>query len=500
MEVGCLRLLYVPFDQLHRDHGVLRGSDPQADIVVFVESARMMRAHRWHRQRVWFLLSAARHFAQELEAAGYRVEYERAATTVDGLAAVRARHSGAEVWAAEPSSYRLGQAMRDAGVRLQANDFFLTSRDQFAAWADGQRQLLMETFYRAQRRRLGILMDGDGPVGGRWNFDAENRRVPPKGYTYPPYLRHEPDAIDAQVLADIAGLDLWGAEPDGTWGTTRTAARRQLEHFLEYHFVRFGPYEDAMPADEWAVHHALLSPYLNVGLLHPSEVVDAALARFARGDVPIESCEGFIRQIIGWREYVNGLYWHFGEHYREHNELAAGRPLLPLFDDPAATRMRCVASIVGDVQARAWVHHIPRLMVLSNLALLAGVDPQAFLQWMRERFIDAADWVMVPNVIGMGVHADGGRMMTKPYAAGGAYISRMGTYCGNCVYDPKQRTGDRACPFTTLYWDFLDRHRDEFARNHRMAQQVRGLDRLADLDAVRARAHEVLEGLSAGTL
>lgn len=254
-----------------------------------------------------------------------------------------------------------------------------------------------------------------------------------------------------------------------------------------------------MPADQWAVHHSLLSPYMNVGLLHAGEIVDAAVTRFEQGDIPIESCEGFIRQVIGWREYVNGLYWHFGESYREHNALEAGRSLLPLFDDPGATHMNCVGSIVGDTQRRAWVHHIPRLMVLSNLALLSGVNPQEFLHWMRERFIDAADWVMVPNVIGMGVHADGGRMMSKPYAAGGAYISRMGTYCSACVYDPKQRTGDQACPFTTLYWDFLDRHRDEFARNHRMGQQVRGLDRLSDLPAVRDRAQQVLRALQSGT-
>ena len=493
------RILYVPFDHLHRDYGVLRGSDPANDVVVLVESERMLRAHRWHRQRLWFLLSAARHFAQDLEAAGYVVHFLRAATTADGIAAMRAEYPRREVWAAEPSSHRLLTALTDIGVRFVPNDFFLTTRGDFAAWANSQKSPLMENFYRAQRRRLGILMDGDQPVGGRWNFDAENRLGPPKNYTYPPYLTHAFDDIDEAVLRDIAELDLWGAAPDGTWGTTRAAALQQLNHFLEHNFASFGPYEDAMPAEQWAVHHSLLSPYMNVGLLHAREIVDAAIARFERGDIPIESCEGFIRQVIGWREYVNGLYWHFEESYRDANELAAGRPLLPLFDDPTATRMRCVGNIVTDVEQRAWVHHIPRLMVLSNLALLAGVNPQEFLQWMRERFIDAADWVMVPNVIGMGVHADGGRMMTKPYAAGGAYISRMGNYCKGCAYDPKLRTGETACPFTTLYWDFLDRHRDEFARNHRMAQQVRGLDRLSDLDAVRARAVEVLGTLEHGT-
>lgn len=494
------RILLIPFDHLHRSYGVLRDSDPARDIVLFVESERMLRAGRWHRQRAWFLVSAARHFAEDLRTAGYTVEYLKAATTIDGIDVMHARYPDAVVWCAEPSSHLQMEQLEAAGVQFVSNDFFLTARADFTRWAGAQKQLLMENFYRIQRKRLNVLMDGEQPIGGRWNFDAENRLAPPKNYVYPPYLTHERDAIDEQVLSDLdaMNLDLWGAEPDGTWGTTRAAALRQLDHFLERHFGTFGPYEDAMPSHNWAVHHSLLSPYLNVGLLHAEEVLARVLERFERGDIPIESCEGFVRQLIGWREYVNGLYWHFGAAYKQHNELAAGRTLLPLFDDPAATKMRCVSSIVGDIHDRAWVHHIPRLMVLSNLALIAGVNPQEFLQWMRERFIDAADWVMVPNVIGMGVHADGGKMMTKPYAAGGAYISRMSTYCKGCPYDPKKRTGEDACPFTTLYWDFLDRNRDSFARNHRIAQQVRGLDRLSDLDAVRERAQLILDGFSDG--
>jgi deoxyribodipyrimidine photolyase-related protein len=233
-------------------------------------------------------------------------------------------------------------------------------------------------------------------------------------------------------------------------------------------------------------------------LLHAEEVITAALKKFEAGSIPIASCEAFIRQIIGWREYINGMYWYLGEGYKAENHLHATRPLLPLFADSTKTQMNCVRSIVGDVEQRSWVHHIPRLMVLSNLALIAGINPQAYLEWMRNQFIDASDWVMVPNVIGMGVHADGGRMMTKPYAAGGAYISRMSDYCKGCVFDPKKRTGDKACPFTTLYWDFLDRNRDEFVGNHRMAQQLAGLKRLSDLEEVRARAHEVLEALERG--
>jgi deoxyribodipyrimidine photolyase-related protein len=269
---------------------------------------------------------------------------------------------------------------------------------------------------------------------------------------------------------------------------------------MSNHFADFGPLEDAMTTQNWALHHSLLSPYLNNGLLHASEVISAAIKEFKTGGIPIESAEGFIRQIIGWREYVNGMYWFLGPSYRENNQLSAERKLLPLFSDPGATKMACMAQTVGDIKDRAWVHHIPRLMLLSNLALITGTNPQEFLDWMREVFIDASEWVMVPNVIGMGVHADGGAMMTKPYAAGGAYISRMSNYCKGCVYNPKLRVGDSACPFTTLYWDFLDRHRETFAKNHRMSQQVFGLNRLSDLPELKIRAKEVLAGLEQGII
>jgi deoxyribodipyrimidine photolyase-related protein len=235
-------------------------------------------------------------------------------------------------------------------------------------------------------------------------------------------------------------------------------------------------------------------------LLHAHEVVDAVVDAYRAGRAPIESVEAFVRQVIGWREYINGMYWYLGEDYRNLNGLGADRPLLPLFSDSNATHMECVRSVVADVEKRAWVHHIPRLMVLSNLALITGTNPQEFLDWMREQFVDASDWVMVPNIIGMGVHADGGLLMTKPYAAGGAYLNRMTQSCKGCRYDPKKRVGDDACPFTTLYWDFLDRHRDEFVKNHRMSQQVYGLNRLSDLPELRVRAREVLTGLDAGLI
>ena len=488
------RLIYVAFDHLNENYGALKGSDPKKDVVVLVESERMTTGRNWHGQRLHFLISSARHFAQHLEKLGYTVRYEKAATTVSGLERVRKDFPKLPVICSEPSSFRQFSELKEYGVEFVPNDFFLTPRPLFAQWADGQKSYLMENFYRLQRTRLDVLMEKGKPAGGAWNFDKENRLPPPKNYTWPPYLQHKRDQIDQEVSNEI------GYTPDSTWATTRKGALAQLKNFIDNHFAEFGPYEDAMAADNWALHHSLLSPYLNNGLLHAQEVIEAAVAAYKTGAVPIASAEGFIRQIIGWREYVNGMYWYLGADYRENNQLGANRPLLPLFRDSNKTDMNCVKTIVSDIENRAWVHHIPRLMVLSNLALITGTNPQAFLDWMREVFIDASEWVMVPNVIGMGLHADGGAMMSKPYAAGGAYISRMGSYCKSCVYDPKLRVGDTACPFTTLYWDFLDRHKETFVKNHRMSQQVNGLKRLSDLDELGVRAEQVLKGLDKGVI
>ena len=488
------RIIYIPFDHLHRKFGALKDADPKDDLIVLVESARMTTGRNWHKERLFFLISSARHFAKSLEDEGFKVEYVKAATTVAGLKIVQKNYSKLPIVCAEPSSFRQFEALKAHGVIFVENDFFLTPRPLFHSWAKDQKNYLMESFYRKQRTRLNILMEGNEPVGGSWNFDKENRLPPPKKYEGPKYLEHQRDEIDNQVSLEISH------EPTKTWATTRKGALAQLKNFIDNHFAEFGPLEDAMTTDNWALHHSLLSPYLNNGLLHPSEVIRAAVQAFNKGSIPIESAEGFIRQVIGWREYVNGMYWFLGPDYRENNQLNATRKLLPLFNDPNKTQMNCIKQTVTDIDDRAWVHHIPRLMLLSNLALITGTNPQEFLEWMREVFIDASEWVMVPNVIGMGVHADGGTMMTKPYAAGGAYISRMSNYCKPCVYDPKLRVGDKACPFTTLYWDFLDRHKEAFVKNHRMSQQIFGLNRLSDLPELKERAMDVLEGLEAGTI
>ena len=488
------RILYVPFDHLNLTKGVLKEIDPKNDVVVLVESNRMITGRDWHKERLFFLISSARHFVAELKAKGIQVEYIKAATTVVGLAKAKDKYGDVLVYCAEPSSFKQYAQLEEYGVSFVPNDLFLTSRELFTQWASKQKTYVMENFYRAQRVRLDVLVDNGRPEGDQWNFDADNRLPPPKNYTFPPYLEHQRDDIDIAVAKEL------GLTATTTWATTRAGALKQLDYFIEHHLHGFGPYEDAVMEDNWALHHSLLSPYLNNGLIHAEEVVSAVVTAYKQGKAPIQSVEAIVRQIIGWREYINGMYWFLGEEYKNLNGLAAKRPLLPVFKDSSKTQMNCVKKVVEGVEQRAWVHHIPRLMILSNLALITGTNPQEFLDWMREQFIDATDWVMVPNIIGMGVHADGGRLMTKPYAAGGAYISRMTQFCKGCVYDPKLRVGDNACPFTTLYWDFLDRHKEQFVKNHRMSQQVNGLKRLSDLPELKVRAKTVLAGLSAGTI
>jgi deoxyribodipyrimidine photolyase-related protein len=479
---------------LNRSKAALREASPATDAVVLVESKRMTTGRNWHPARLYFLISSARHFAKQLEVEGFSVRYLQAATTVDGLDLARADFGNLPIVAAEASSFRQLAELTEYGVEWVENDLFLTTRKLFGLWASAQKSFVMENFYRAQRNRLGILVDGGKPAGGAWNYDADNRLPPPKNHNWPERLTHEPDQIDLEVGEQV------GYRPDGTWATTREGALRQLDHYIEHHLSGFGPYEDAVTSDDWSLNHSLLSPYLNNGLLHAEEVIRPAIDAYQAGKAPIQSVEAFVRQVIGWREYINGMYWFLGEDYRELNNLGADLALPPLFHDSTKTHMKCVKAAVHDVEQRAWTHHIPRLMILSNLALITGTNPQQFLNWMREQFIDASEWVMVPNVIGMATHADGGLLMTKPYAAGGAYLSRMTNHCKGCVYNPKLRTGSDACPFTTLYWDFLDRHGAAFAKNHRMQQQVNGLKRLTDLPELRVRAKQVLEGISNGTI
>ena len=493
--------VWVLGDQLNVALGALADADPSTHRVLMVESDAKLASQHWHVQRAHFVIASMRRFAAELRVAGFEVDERRSASLAAGLAEHRREFQPERVLATEPASRDGLALLRRLDVEVVRSNQFLCHYDEFAEWANGRKSFTMEHFYRWQRRRLGVLMDGPEPAGGRWNFDAENREPPPKDASgrWPSPLRDGLDDVDRDVI-DRLRAQTWGAEPDGTWATTREGALTRLDHFIVNLLPHFGPHEDAMTTASWHLAHSLLSPYLNIGLLLPGEVCDAAEDAYRSGAVPLASAEGFIRQIIGWREYVWGLYWLWGPEYAALNELGAHNPLPPAFTGAATTEMSCVAHTLQSLHDHGYLHHIQRLMVLGNLALIAGVEPQAMTRWMWAGFVDGAEWVMVPNVVGMSLHADGGMMATKPYAAGGAYIDRMSDHCRGCRFDRKKRVGDDACPFTTLYWDFIARHADRFVRNPRMAQQVRAAQRLSDVPAVRVRAVEVIARLNAGNL
>lgn len=503
-----MNTVWVFGDQLNRHIGALAHAEPARDRVLMVEAVQQIASKRYHRQRLHLVLAAMRRLASELATAGFEVDYRRAPTLLDGLAAHRAEHRPDRVVATEPLSWGLRRMLERVDVEMVRSNQFLCHPEEFASWAGATGRFRLEEFYRWQRQRLGYLMDGDQPAGGRWNFDAENRQRPPRdGRNWPAPVRSQLDDLDQAVLADLP-TSAFGADPIGLWATSRRAALARLRGFIEEVLPGFGPYEDAMlrsdsdllsGTNRWRLSHSMLSHALNIGLLLPGEVCDAVEDAYRAGHVPVASAEGFLRQVIGWREYVWNLYWRWMPDWRTMNELDARRPLPPAFLG-APTHMRCVAETIAGIDDRAWVHHIQRLMVLANLAMLAGVSPQAVARWMAASFVDGSEWVMVPNVVGMAMWADGGRVATKPYAAGGAYINRMSDYCGSCAYDPKQRTGPSACPFSTLYWDFIARHADRFEANHRMRQPLHTLRRLPDLAEVRTRAEEVLHLLDEGRL
>lgn len=419
----------------------------------------------------------------------------------------------------QPSSAGLpagsqGLPLRGAPTLIwHASNAFLWSREDFATWAHGRRQLRMELFYREGRRRFGILMQGDGPtatpLGGQWNFDHDNRRPPTKGLAGPAPLWFEPDAITLEVIAKVRRLDARRAssglaplpgdlEPFG-WAVSRQQALAVLEHFIATRLAGFGPYQDAMVSGQPTLWHSLLSPFINLGLLHPLEVIER-LEQAGRqaGDssadasnaVPLASLEGVIRQILGWREYTHGLYHWLGPTYPHLNHFQASKPLPAWLEQLGSSGMACMDTVLAELRASGYAHHIQRLMVLANYGLLAGLDPQALTTWFHRQFIDGHDWVMQTNVIGMGLFADGGRLASKPYAASGNYINRMSTYCKGCRFNVKQRSGVDACPFNSLYWDFLARHAAHLRANPRMGLVIKQLDRLppAELAAIRATA------------
>ena len=365
----------------------------------------------------------------------------------------------------------------------------------FKQWASGRKSLLMESFYREGRKRYNILMEGTQkkptPIGGQWNYDKENRKPPKKGISPPAPHWFEPDDITQQVITEVAKLDTFGdLEPFG-WAVTRDQALQVLDYFINVRLTTFGPYQDAMVTGEDTLWHALLSPYLNTGLLHPLEVIQAVETAYHEKDLPLNSVEGFIRQVLGWREYMRGLYSYVDEDYPQGNYFDHHHPL-PDFFWTGNTPMNCLHQSIDQAKRTGYNHHIQRLMILSNFALIAGLSPQKVESWFHAAFIDAYDWVMQTNVIGMGLFADGGILATKPYAASANYVNRMSDYCKGCQYNPKVRTGDNACPFNFFYWDFLARHREKLQSQGRMNFILKNLDKMSteEYETIRESARQ----------
>ena len=500
--------IWVLGDQLNGAQAALASCDPDQARVLLVESASVLAQRAYHRQKLVLVWSAMRHFAAELEQAGWRVDHLQAERFAEAVAGWINVHGIRELRVMEPAD----RGFRNAIERLQLpvplvwveSNAFLWSREAFTAWAGGYKQLRMELFYREGRRRFGVLMEGEGkaatPLGGQWNYDQENRKAPPKGLQGPPPLRFSPDAITRAVIERVEALDqqrqaeglppLPGDLEPFHWGVSRAQALAVLEHFIATRLAGFGPYQDAMVSGQPTLWHALLSPYLNLGLLHPLEVIRRLETAGLEQGVPLASLEGVIRQILGWREYTHGLYHWFGPDYPALNHFQAAAPLPGWLEQLGGSGLRCLDTALGELRASGYAHHIQRLMLLANYGLLAGLDPQALTAWFHRMFIDGHDWVMQTNVLGMGLFADGGRLASKPYAASGSYIRRMSTYCQGCRFDPKQRTGPKACPFNSLYWDFLARHETELRRNPRMVLVLKQLEKLdpAELAAIRAGA------------
>jgi deoxyribodipyrimidine photolyase-related protein len=478
-------------DQLSHDLPSLVGLDKARDVVVMAEVMAEVTYVRHHKRKVAFLFSAMRHFAESLRADGVTVLYRRlddannAGSLGGEVRQAIAAHAPDRLVLTAPGEYRLLQEMRGwqedfaIPVEILPDSRFLCGLDEFAEWAAGRKTLRMEFFYRELRRRYDVLMDGDAPVGGKWNYDSDNRQPPKAGMDIPAPGRFVPDHITRDVLALVEArcVDHFGRLDGFDFAVTHGEAAAVLDRFIAERLPHFGDYQDAMVENEPWMYHSHIGLYLNAGLLSPLAVIRAAEAAYHAGTAPLNAVEGFVRQILGWREFVRGLYWLKMPDYAAANYFAAKRPL-PDFFWTGDTGMNCLAQTVRQTESLAYAHHIQRLMVLGNFALLAGVSPAAVNEWFLVVYADAYEWVVLPNVSGMALFADGGYLASKPYAAGGAYINRMSDYCGNCRYNVTSKAGDRACPFNYLYWDFLARHRDKLSDNARLGMMYRTLDRM----------------------
>lgn len=487
-------------DQLDRNSAAFDGFNPAQDVIWMAE-VRSEAVAVWSlKQRIAVFLAGMRHFREDLRARGWTVDY-----TVNGkdfateLSKALRTYKPQRVIVVEPGEYRVLRELKaTVGDKLEVRTdrHFLSTIDDFRAHAQGRKQLRMEYFYREMRKRYGILMEKGKPTGGDWNYDEENRGAFPKTGPglLPAPVRFPPDQITAEVLAEVEKHfpEHPGSLADFDWPVTPADATNALQDFIANRLPNFGLFQDAMWTGEPWLYHSRISVALNLKLLDPREACAAAEEAYQRGGAPLAAVEGFIRQILGWREYVRGIYWMHMPEYVDKNALEAHQPLPPFYWT-AETKMECLRQAIGQTLRYGYAHHIQRLMVTGLFTLLLGVDPRKVHEWYLAVYVDAIEWVELPNTLGMSQFGDGGIMASKPYAATGKYIDRMSNYCRHCAYDPNESVGDNACPFTTLYWDFLMRNEERLTHVGRMDMQLRNLVRItpAKKAAITARASEL---------
>ncbi|TQV75876.1 cryptochrome/photolyase family protein [Denitrobaculum tricleocarpae] len=487
------RLVLILGDQLTPALSSLQAADRQRDILVMAEVVEEATYVRHHKKKIAFLFSAMRHFAEHLRSDGWTVDYQtlddpdNSGSLGGEIARAAKQHDAAAVTVTEPGEWRLRDAMEgwsDAlglPVEILPDTRFIASHDDFADWAEGRKQLRMEFFYREMRRKTGLLMEGDQPIGGKWNFDAENRKPAKSDLFMPQPAGFKPDKITKDVLKLVAERfgDHFGELGPFWFGVTAAQAEEALETFIEQALPKFGDFQDAMLTDQRFLYHSILSLYINAGLLDPLAVCRRVETEYHAGRAPLNAVEGFVRQIIGWREFVRGIYWLKMPDYAGENFFNAKRAL-PDFYWTAETDMACLRAAIMQTREEAYAHHIQRLMVTGNFAMLAGVDPKEVHEWYLMVYADAYEWVELPNTLGMSQFADGGLLGSKPYAASGNYINKMSDYCHSCRYKVQQKTGEEACPFNPLYWHFLERNGDKLRGNPRLGQVYRTWDRMSD--------------------
>jgi deoxyribodipyrimidine photolyase-related protein len=492
--------IWILGDQLWSQQAALASCDrnSQDTPVILIESWHYAKQRPYHRQKLVLIWSAMRHFAEELRSDGWSVTYEIAEDFEAPLVAWIKKNKITELRVMTPNDRPFAQAIKNFNLTCNVifipNNHFLWSEDDFRTWAGSQKSLLMENFYREGRKRFNVLMEGNKPIGGQWNFDKQNRQ-PPKGkLNTPEVLWFGPDKTTQAVIELVQSKDFpaYGNAEPFRWAVTRHDALQVLDFFLKHRLPNFGPYQDAMVTGEETMWHSMLSPYLNIGLLQPLEVIRAVEKAYHSKNLEIGGVEGFIRQVLGWREYMHGVYKYVDVDYSQRNWFNHTQPLPAFYWDAQKTTMNCLHQILTQVQQTGYAHHIQRLMVLNNFALISGISPQEIEAWFHAVFVDAYDWVMQTNVIGMGQFADGGTLASKPYAASANYINKMSDYCRSCVYNHQQRTGEKACPFNFFYWDFLARHRAQLKSQGRMNLIVRQLDRISaeEIKKIRQAAAE----------